>query len=92
MWTVEASSTPGLYDIYDEDGNRVVRHTTHERAALIAAVPDLLAALHPFAALYSKRFDDLGDDVPLYQHGDALITVGDVRRAKDAVAGARGGG
>jgi len=42
-WTVETSNFPGLYDVYDEDGNRVVRHTTHDRACFIARAPDLLA-------------------------------------------------
>lgn len=42
-WKVELSSFPGLYNVLDEDGNRVVRHATHERATLIASAPDLLA-------------------------------------------------
>lgn len=43
MWTVEPSAIPGLFDVYDENGDRVVRHTTHDRARLIASAPDLAA-------------------------------------------------
>ena len=44
-WTVKASEIPGLYDVYDQDGNRVKKHTTIERAKLIAAAPELPEAL-----------------------------------------------
>jgi hypothetical protein len=43
-WRIE-TGLPGLYDVYDEDGNRVVSNTTIERARLIAAAPAMLAAL-----------------------------------------------
>jgi len=42
-WVVEKSGFPGLYDVYDEDGNRVVTHTTIGRANLIAAAPTIPA-------------------------------------------------
>lgn len=62
MWTIETSSIPGLYDVYDEDGNRVVRHTTHERACLVAAAPDMRAALEvvkPFVGRWHDRMAQL---------------------------------
>jgi chaperonin cofactor prefoldin len=57
-----------------------------ELKRLQAEAAAMREALHPFAALYHKRLDDLDDDAPLYQHCGALITVGDVRRAKAALA------
>jgi len=64
-----------------------------ERERLRAKVERLQAqaaamrgALHPLAALYHTRLNDLDDDAPLYQHCNGLITVGDVRRAKEVLA------
>lgn len=42
-WTVEPSAFPDLYNVYDEEGNRVTHHATREQADLIASAPDLLA-------------------------------------------------
>lgn len=45
-WTVEQSSQyPGLYSVYDCDGNVVAKLKVFEVTNLIAAAPDLLEAL-----------------------------------------------
>jgi len=67
------------------DANEVLRLQA-EVEQLKAQAAAMRMALHPLAALYHKRLDDLDDDAPLYQHCGALITVGDVRRAKAALA------
>ena len=59
-------------------------------ARILAAAPDLVAALEPFAAL-STALVDRPDEHPLYGFNDATITYGDIRRARAAVAKARGG-
>ena len=38
-WEVLPSGIPGLFDVYDQDGNHVARHKTNDRANLIAASP-----------------------------------------------------
>lgn len=69
-----------------------------DNAAFMTCAPDLLAerdalyrVLEPFAALYHSRLDGLGDGVPLYQHCDAVIRVGDVRQARAALDAVDGG-
>ena len=44
-------------------------------------------ALRPFAALYDKCLDQRPDDTPLFALNDAIISVGDIRRAKQALGG-----
>lgn len=59
-------------------------------ARLIAAAPELLDALRPFAALLAEHHDDLPDDRPIFGINDAVITAGDLRRARAAIAKATG--
>jgi len=59
---------------------------------LHAAAPELLAALEPFAALWDDSLNGRpGDDPPIYALLDNKLTVGDLRRARDAIKRARGG-
>ena len=45
-WATERCTMfTGLMDVYDEDGNIVAKDKTPDNARLIAAAPDLLAAL-----------------------------------------------
>jgi|GEM_PF-4757063 len=55
-------------------------------ARLFVAAPDLLAALKPFAELDIEHAHDKRDDEPMYGVGDTLITFGDIRRARAAIA------
>lgn len=66
--------------------------TTAANARLIAAAPDLLEALRPFAALDLRPdgFDKSDDSQPVYARDNSVITVGDVRRAVAAIAKATG--
>lgn len=65
-------------------------------AHLIAATPDLLEALEPFAALLQSHNDanEHGDPVqdgqPIFAINGAAITIGDLRKARAAIAKARG--
>jgi hypothetical protein len=52
---------------------------------MIAAVPELLAALKPFAALAGQLPDDRKDESPVWQYNDAVLTFGDFRRAAAAL-------
>lgn len=69
----------------DEDG---LNEEGVANARLIAAAPDLLPLAETVAALPIK--DDVADDVPLLGLDGAYITHGDVRRARAAIAKARG--
>lgn len=55
----------------------------HQQAANAA----LVEALRPFAALWLEVFCRMSDDVPIAGVGDTVITVGDVKIARAAVAG-----
>lgn len=57
---------------------------------LAASAPELLDALKPFANLLKDHHDHLPDDQPIYGINDSTITVGDLRRAVDAIAKATG--
>lgn len=61
-------------------------------ARLIAAAPELLEALRPFAELDLRPdgFDQRDDSQPIYARDNSVITVGDVRRARAAIAKATG--
>jgi hypothetical protein len=62
-------------------------------ARLIEAATDLFDALRPFAAAYEDEGDGAAfeDQHNLWEHGAALdLTVGDLRRARTALAKARG--
>lgn len=72
---------------------RVCARTLSENEAnarLIAAAPELLEALRHFAALLAEHHDDLPDDRPIFGINDAVITAGDLRRARAAIAKATG--
>jgi hypothetical protein len=58
--------------------------------ALIAAAPELYEAMEPFAALLKPHMKKIGDEIPVFQIDDAIITAGDLRRANAALAKARG--
>lgn len=53
--------------------------------------PELLEALRPFAQLWRPAMADQPDSKPIYGLDDALVTVGDVRRARAALARLEGG-
>jgi hypothetical protein len=64
---------------------------SHERAArarLIAAAPEMLPIVTAFAALPIN--DKTRDDVPVYGLDGVYITHGDVRKARAAIAKAKG--
>jgi hypothetical protein len=44
-------------------------------------IKDLKEALKPFAALLAEHHERMPNEQPLFGINDALITVGDVRRA-----------
>jgi len=60
-------------------------------ARLIAAAPDLLEALEPFAAMLKQHHGDLDDERPIMGIEDAVFTVGDLRKARAAIDKATGG-
>lgn len=72
-WTVESSAFPGLYNVYDEDGNRVTRNTTHERATLIASAPDLAAEVERLRTALKEMVERFShythDPIPPIQPG-----------------------
>lgn len=58
---------------------------------LIAAAPDMYEALKPFAGLFKPNLDDLySDDMVVFSTGGTVITVGDVRKIRAALAKANG--
>jgi hypothetical protein len=59
-------------------------------ARLIAAAPQLLEALRPFAALLQDHHQRNCDEQPIFGINDVTITVGDMRRAAAAIAAATG--
>lgn len=59
-------------------------------ADLIAAAPELLEALRPFAALLAAHHADVPDDRPIFGINDAVFTAGDLRAAAAAIARAEG--
>ena len=59
-------------------------------ARLIAAAPELLAALRPFAALLAAHHADVPDDRPVFGINDSVFTAGDLRAAVAAIARAEG--
>lgn len=56
----------------------------------IAAMPDLLAALRPFAALLQSHHDHRDDGEHVFGINGVTFTVGDLRRAAAAIAKADG--
>ena len=59
-------------------------------AMLIAAAPDLLEALKPFAELLKKHHDSMSDDRPIFAIEGSIITAVDLRKAVAAIAKAEG--
>lgn len=59
-------------------------------ARLIAAAPELLEALRPFAALLAEHHERMPDDQPIFGINSATFTVGDMRRARAAINKATG--
>lgn len=53
---------------------------------------ELLTALRPFAALWLDAYDRKPDNHPVWGSGENVITVGDVKAARTAIARARGEG
>jgi hypothetical protein len=53
---------------------------------LTAECDELRRALRPLAKLHHDRLDRMSDDAPIYQHADAEVTVGDIRKARAALA------
>ena len=45
MWRVERGYMPGIYNVYDAEGNPVAIDCTKDRAMLIAVAPEMLEAL-----------------------------------------------
>jgi hypothetical protein len=61
-------------------------------ARLIAAAPELLEALRPFEALLQQHNDrdDRHESTPIFGINDALITLGNLRAVRAAIAKAEG--
>ncbi len=94
-----ARTLPAYGCVYDDWGSGETVNKANAR--LMAAAPELLAALRPLASLAPAIKDDMADDCaiitargPLYValgiEGRTLISVGDVRRAVAAIAKAEG--
>lgn len=56
-----------------------------DNARLIAAAPELLEALRPFSALLQAHNSEGRDDRPIFAINDAMIQLGDLRRARAAI-------
>jgi len=61
-WTIETGSTPALWDVYDEDGNRIARDKTQNRATLIASAPQLAEENEALRALLTLLLSDPSDN------------------------------
>ena len=72
-WTVEVSTwSSGLYDVYDEDGNRIIEHTILENANLMASTPELLEALKRTEQTLRNLADHIfGTDLALIANNEA---------------------
>jgi len=55
-WTIETGSTPALWDVYDEDGNRIARDKTRGHATLIASAPQLAEENEALRAMLREWF------------------------------------
>lgn len=66
MWIILESSMPGLYNVYDDDGNPVVVDCTADRAMLIASVTEMLEALTELYHLVSEVADPSALDNGVY--------------------------
>ncbi len=86
-WVIEPSATPGLYSVYDEEGNRVARSTTYDRARLIAAAPALLAALEAIIEAVDDEWQGPPFNEPMLTDRDHAL----LEQACAALAGVRGG-
>jgi hypothetical protein len=82
-WTVDGSDVHASGFIVAQVSWRLEEWEANAR--LIAAAPELLKALEPFAALLQPHVEaraHRGDDTPVFRIDDAEITVGDLRRAR----------
>ncbi len=71
------------------NGWRTECETREANARLIAAAPEMLPIVAALAAL--PIGNDARDDVPVYGLNGVYITHGDVRKARAAIARAKGG-
>ena len=85
--------TPGPWEasgltVYDTCMDAVASVHSAADARLIAAAPDLLAALKPFADVDEVELIGAPDDMPIEEalHKAGQPTVGDLRRAMEALA------
>lgn len=80
----------------ETDGKTTIYKTPNlDVSALILHTLDLLDALAPFAAFCEvydrgRTIQGTKDEDIVYQFSDAVITLGDLRRARAAIAKARG--
>lgn len=58
--------------------------------AALKSARGLMEALEPFAALLQPHHANLPDDRPIYENGEAVVTVGDLRAARAALRKAKG--
>jgi len=79
-WHIEESGWSNLWDVYDEDGNALVRDKTLENARLIAAAPDMLEALRDM--IDELRHDELENR--MYMGVDTANWV--IKKAQKAIA------
>lgn len=77
-------------------GHPSIKTPNTDDLRLIAAAPDILAALKPFAAFFmTPSIEAQSDDFSVYvtdtpAHGVTKITMGDLRRARATLAKAEG--
>jgi len=71
-------------------GNGEASYRNEANARLIAAAPELLEALEVLARLDIADLGGRPDDYPVYGRNNSLISCGDVRKVRAAIAKAKG--
>ena len=87
QWAIAHESNGSLIALV-ADGVGAVE--ARANAQLLAAAPDLLEALQPFANLLDEAMDERPDDWSVWSFNERTITFGDLRRAVAALTMARG--
>lgn len=80
-------------EVYPDHDRLIAFVGEDANARLIAAAPDLLAALEPFAAMLDKAMETnahRGDATPLWRYNEREITLGHIKQASAAIAVVKG--